>query len=613
MRAQTFSRLVAALVLVSASCGRDEPSGGSGGSAASAGTSGFGGSGGMPSGGTGGAGGVGGAAGVAPGGSGGTGGIGSAGGGGVGGAGGASVPDAGLDDAAIDAGDDGYVGPWPPAASYANPVLWEDLADIDVLRVDDTFYYLASNMHYSPGAPILRSYDLVQWEYAGHAIPVLDFSAKYDLEGGQAYVKGTWASFLNYRASNETFYFGGCIEFGKTYIYTAKQVEGPWQKHPAINACYYDAGLLIDDDDAMYVAYGNTEIHVAELSSDGFSQVRSEHVFSTPGDIGTLEGARFYKIDGHYYIFLTRPPDGQFILKGDSPFGPYEVRTLVDRIGSPVSGSGAPHQGGLVQLQNGAWYYLGFIDAYPGGRVPVLAPVTWGADGWPSVERVDDRWGASYPYPDVPRPPRAIAPRTGIDRFEGSTLRHDWEWNHNPDNSKWSGGDGLHLTTATKTSDLYRARNTLTRRILGPTSTATIELDISSMSDGDRTGLALFRNAAAWIGVKKAGTSATVVMVNGLTMDGSWNTTSTGNEAASAPLAGTTVWLRVAADIRPGANSKGRFSYSTDGTTFTQLGPDYTMINSWQFFMGYRYAIFNYATVATGGSVTVRSFEVAQP
>jgi beta-xylosidase len=550
---------------------------------------------------------TGGTAGGAPSGSGGSGGAGAMGGGG------SQAPDSGTPSDAGTQVDAGYVGPWPPAATYTNPVLWEDLADIDILRVDDTFYYTASNMHYSPGAPILRSFDLVQWEYAGHAVPVLDFSPAYDLSGGHAYVKGTWASFLNYRASNQTFYFGACIEFSRTYIFTAQAVEGPWAKHPAIDNCYYDGGLLIDDDDTMYVAYGNTQISVAELSADGLGQVRAEPVFSTPEEIGTLEGARFYKINGSYYIFLTRPPDGQFILKASDPFGPYEVRTLVDRIAAPIPGGGSPHQGGLVQLQNGDWYYMGFVDAFPGGRVPVLAPITWDAQGWPALEAVEGRWGVSYRYPDVPRPPRAIAPRTGTDRFEGATLRHDWEWNHNPDNTKWSLDEGLKLQTATVTTDLYRARNTLTRRILGPTSTATIELAFDTMNDGDRAGLALLRQSSAWIGVKRSGGTTTLVMVEGLTMDNSWNTTSTGTEAASAPLSGDTVFLRVSADIRPGANSQARFSYSTDGTSFMELGPAFTMNNAWQFFMGYRYAIFNYATVAAGGSVTVRSFSVSTP
>ena len=66
------------------------------------------------------------------------------------------------------------VTPWPPSSTFSNPVFWEDLADADVFRVGDTFYYSASTMHYSPGAPILRSYDLVHWEFVGHAVPSLD-------------------------------------------------------------------------------------------------------------------------------------------------------------------------------------------------------------------------------------------------------------------------------------------------------------------------------------------------------------------------------------------------------------------------------------------------------
>ena len=81
------------------------------------------------------------------------------------------------------------VTPWPPSPTFSNPVMWEDLADADVFRVGDTFYYSASTMHYSPGAPILRSYDLVHWEFAGHSVPSLAFGAKYDLNGnGRAYV-----------------------------------------------------------------------------------------------------------------------------------------------------------------------------------------------------------------------------------------------------------------------------------------------------------------------------------------------------------------------------------------------------------------------------------------
>ena len=499
----------------------------------------------------------------------------------------------------------------PPTSQYSNPVLWQDFADIEVIRVGDAYYYTASTMHYSPGAPILRSYDLVNWEFAGHAVPSLDFGAKYSLSGGQAYVDGIWASSLTHRRSNGTFYWAGCIDFANTHIYTASSVEGPWNRHTTINNCYYDAGLLVDDNDTMYVAYGNGTISVAQLSADGRTQVRAQQVFTTPSSIGTLEGARFYKRNGNYYIFLTRPANGQYILKStNGPFGPYELRQVLLDLPGPIPGGGVPHQGSLVETPSGNWHYMGFVDAYPGGRVPVLAPITWTADGWPVLQTVNGRWGATYPYPTTPRPVRSMI---GPDAFTGSTLAPRWEWNHNPDNTRWSTGDGLRLQTATVTNDLYRARNTLTHRVQGPTSTATIELDYTAMRDGDRAGLAMLRNSSAWIGVKRDNGATRVVMTDGLTMDSSWNTTGTGVERAGAAVSGGKVWLRVNADIRPGSTSRATFSYSTNGTTFTPLGPAFTLNNQWQFFMGYRYAIFNHATQSLGGSVTVDRFDLTTP
>jgi beta-xylosidase len=267
----------------------------------------------------------------------------------------------------------------------------------------------------------------------------------------------------------------------------------------------------------------------------------------------------------------------------------------------------------MVQTQNGDWYYLSFVDAYPGGRVPALAPITWTADGWPVLQTVNGRWGTSYPYPNVPPPPRQVKPMIGTDMFAGTTLGPQWEWNHNPDTSRYTVNNGLRLQTATVTNDLYAARNTLTHRIQGPTSTATIELDYSTMANGDRSGLAMLRQSSAWIGIKRDNNATRVVMTDGLTMDGSWNTTGTGTERASANVSGGRIWLRVKADIRPGSGRQALFSYSTDGTNFTSLGPAFTLNNAWQFFMGYRYGIFNHATQALGGAVTVRRFDLTTP
>lgn len=253
---------------------------------------------------------------------------------------------------------------------------------------------------------------------------------------------------------------------------------------------------------------------------------------------------------------------------------------------------------------------MAFVDAYPGGRVPALAPITWTADGWPVLQTVNGRWGVNYP---APLPPRPVKPLIGSDTFAGTALGPQWEWNHDPDTSRYAVNNGLTLQTATVTGDLYAARNTLTHRIQGPTSTATIELDHGAMRDGDRAGLAMLRQSSAWVGVKRDNGTPRVVMTNGLAMDGNWNTTNTGAEAASAAITGSRIWLRVNADIRPGSGRQARFSYSTDGTTFTPLGSALTLNNTWQFFMGYRFGIFNYATQSLGGAVTVRRFDLTTP
>jgi beta-xylosidase len=502
-------------------------------------------------------------------------------------------------------------------SSYSNPLIWEDLPDLEVIRAGETYYYTASSFHHSPGAPLLRSYDLVHWEYLSHSVPVLDFDSSYNLSGSRSYVNGIWASTLQYRDSNKTFYWMGCMHNkGGGYVFTAKSPEGPWTKNSS-QACYYDMGLLIDKDtDKMYVAWGNNSINVAELSADGLREVRRQEVLKTPASLsGPLEGSRFYKINGNYYIFMTQYANGEYVARStNGPFGPYEIRPFAVKLPYAGTGSGAaPHQGGIVQTQNGDWYYIAFNDAYPAGRVPVMAPMSWN-NGWPSVNLVNGQWGQSYPFPNLPCGADKVKSRNEKDTFSTTTLRQDWEWNHNPDNSKWSSGNGLVLNTATITSDLYAARNTLTHRIEGPRTIATMELDYSGMRDGDVAGLGALRDSSAWIGVKKTNGATRVVTTQGVTLDSSWNTSSLGSESASSNISGGKIWLRVDADVRTTSDGgTARFYYSTNGTQFNLLGSTLTMKRDWQYFLGYRFGIFNYATQSLGGSVRIASFDLAKP
>jgi beta-xylosidase len=416
----------------------------------------------------------------------------------------------------------------------------------------------------------------------------------------------------------------GCVE-GKTYIWTAdghnaaanngEVSSWSWTAAGTIPTCYYDSGLFIDDDDTIYVAYGNTQIKVAQLNAAGTAEVKNQNVYKDPNGL-TLEGSRMYKRDGMYYIFATKPADDEWVLRSKNPWGPYEAKILVDSIAGPLPNAGNSHQGGVVDTKDGKWYYVAFMDSYPGGRIPVVAPLTWTADGWPEVTKVNGTWGKTYPVPVATT--KTVTPPAGLDTFASSALSNEWEWNHNPDNTKWSLAGGLHLRTATVTNDLFSARNTLTHRILGPKSSGTFKIDISKMTSGDRAGAVLFRDTSAYIGVHKDGSTTNLVMVNNLNMNSDWTTKSVGTVVATGPaLAATTkdLYLRIESDITPAFSATNAvrqttFWYSTDGKTFKQLGPAFSMSNTWQFFTGYRFGVFSFATKALGGEVLVKSFEM---
>ncbi|KAF1976829.1 glycosyl hydrolase family 43 protein [Bimuria novae-zelandiae CBS 107.79] len=516
------------------------------------------------------------------------------------------------------------------AATFTNPILWEDYPDLEVIRVGDVFYYTSSTFAFSPGAPILKSYDLVNWTPVTHSVPTLNFGSEYSLTNStnRAYVKGIWASSLRYRESTDTFYWLGCIASSKSYLWTASNTGAKsnngevtnwnWKAAATIDKCYYDNGLLIDDDDTIYVAYGSTNIMVAQLNKDGTAEVKSQTVYQGSTYI---EGSRMYKINGYYYIFVTKPAIDEWVLKSKSPWGPYEMKVLVENIKGPLDNAGAAHQGGIVSTKDGNWYYIAFLDSFPGGRIPVAAPITWSSDGWPLlVKDSTGAWGKTYPFPV--NTTKTVPPPTGVDTFKSTSLSHEWEWNHNPDTSAYKlfGGasGGMQLSTATVTNDLYSARNTLTHRIIGPKSSGTFHLDITSLTDGDRAGAALFRDHSAYIGIHRENTTNRLVYVNNLSIDvvNGWKTNAIGTVAASLTLPSSTkqVWLRVKADITPAFNTATQrtttFWYSLDGKTWTQLGGAFAMTNDWQFFTGFRYAVFNFATKALGGKVVMKSFEM---
>ncbi|KAL2211730.1 Arabinanase/levansucrase/invertase [Sarocladium strictum] len=512
-------------------------------------------------------------------------------------------------------------------ATFENPVLFQDLPDIDVFRVGSVYYYSTSTFAFSPGAPVLKSYDLVNWTPITHSVPdVADFGDEYNLNGDddRAYVKGIWASSMRYRESDDKFYWMGCIQStGKTFLYTspgngAAENDGEnddwdWTLEGTIDECFYDNGIFFDDDDTMYVTWGARQLRVTELSADGLSIVRTETVYNSGEDL-YLEGAHLYKTHGYYWVCPTKVASGQYILRASEPFGPYEVREFWDNLDGPLPHAGYAHQGGMVDTPEGDWHYLAFLDAYPAGRIPVLAPIVWSDDDWPSIVLDDNGdWGVTYPMPV--KTDKTVPGVERIDDFSGSTLHPEWEWNHSPDPDYFElASGGLVLKTANVVEDLFNARNTLTHRITGPRSLATWHLDISGMTEGDRAGAAIFRDESAYIGVHKDSNGTRIVFVDEINLDSDYKTISRGTVAETGPSVkcNKEVWFRVDADVTPAFGlapvREAHFYFSLDGETWEQLGT-FVLHNRWQWFTGFRFAAFNFATEELGGEVVVKSFE----
>ena len=128
--------------------------------------------------------------------------------------------------------------------TYTNPLLWGDWPDPDVIRVGDDFYMVSTSMHYVPGCPILKSKDLVNWEIVSYAVNRYEEDPRYNLKGGEMYLRGSWAATIRYH--NGLFYVCFCTpnwEKGHFSMCTAKDVKGPWTR-TIFPEYLYDPGLF---------------------------------------------------------------------------------------------------------------------------------------------------------------------------------------------------------------------------------------------------------------------------------------------------------------------------------------------------------------------------------
>jgi beta-xylosidase len=491
--------------------------------------------------------------------------------------------------------------------TYSNPLFYDEFSDPDLIRVGSDFYLTGTTMHAMPGLPVLHSRDLVNWTLLGYALDRLDLGPEYRLEGGgQIYGRGIWAPSFRYHAG--TFHIFSNVNGRTTQLFRAADPHGPWTR-TAMRRSFHDLSVLFDDDGKVYVVWGHRDIHFAQLDTDLTDIVPGTERVIIPADAGMGEGSHFYKIRGRYYIVSAwyerrmRMP----CARADRPEGPYEVNPeisadedfglaqgyrLRSAAGPPFDiaapdpsarGHLSMHQGGIVDTPTGEWWGFSMMDYNSVGRLTMLSPVTW-QDGWPffglpgNLGRTPRTW--VKPQTGVTSPPSAPYQRN--DDFAGPTRANVWQWNHVPDDTRWSlterrGFLRLHSLSA---PDFWSARNTLTQRAIGPRSVPTVVLETGGMRPGDVAGLGLLNFPYAWIGVRRGSGGFTVEQFDQTT-----------GMTVRRPLRAGRVWLRADCDF---LSEKARFSYSTDGRRFESLGGEFTMVFQLTTFQGVRYSLFHY-------------------
>lgn len=535
--------------------------------------------------------------------------------------------DANIVKSTITSADDGN-------GNYTNPVIFADVPDIDFIRVDDAYYMVSTTMHLSPGCPIMKSYDLVNWEIVNYVYNTLDDADNLALRNDEHnYGQGQWAATIRY---NNGIYYVGFVSYatGKTYIYYTKDIEnGKWDRFE-FNEGFHDMSLLFDDDGKVYIIYGGGQIWCVELESD-LSAIKPETKRKIIDDAGLVpgclaEGSHAYKMNGYYYIFIITWPSGgrrtQLCYRSKSLDGEWEMRVVLDD-NLDFHDAGVA-QGGIIDTVDGDWYCFLFQDHGAVGRAPVLMPMEWDND-WP-IAGIDGKAPKTAKIPiqghekksivtsdefinsQIVRPYHNFAnslEEAGENDYNGSNLLLEWQWNHNPDNRLWSLTERegyLRLKTGLFCHSITEARNTLTQRTFGPECSAYIKLDVSNMQNGDVSGFSAFAERYGYVGVKVEGDEKYLIMAKYDDND----SVEQEFEIERVKLDANEVYLRIDCDFVD-ATDKAYFYYSLDGENWTKIGNTLQMNYYGLHFMGYRYAIFNYATKQTGGYVDVDFFRVS--
>ena len=508
--------------------------------------------------------------------------------------------------------------------TFNNPVLHADYSDPDAVRVGLDYFMVASSFTAVPGLPILHSKDLVHWDLVNHALPRLVPEAVFKTPQHGA---GVWAPAIRHHAGKYWIYYPD-PDHG-IYVTTAADPRGAWSKPVLVKGGkgLIDPCPLWDEDGSVYLVHAFARsragfanvLHLNRLTADGQRVADKGRVVSDgnalPG-YTTLEGPKFYKRNGWYYVFA--PAGGvktgwQSVFRSRRIDGPYEGRIVLAQGATDVNG---PHQGALVDTPSGEWWFLHFQDAEAYGRIVHLQPVEW-RDDWPVIGADTDGDGKGEPRRTWKKPAlpewKTVAPPTS-DTFSSGRLGLQWQWQANPD-AAWfaflKGEPGLQLNAVPTAGNLWQAPNLLLQKFPAREFTATAVMDGSRLRDGEQAGLVVFGADYVWAGIERRGDAWAVTVIE--VADAAKATNE--QEVTTMPLASPRVTVQVAV----AAGGRYTFAFIPEGGTLTPIAT--TFVARPGRWVGAKVGVFASGPKAArstrlrqgsgeAGSVIVRSFTV---
>ena len=482
---------------------------------------------------------------------------------------------------------------------YKNPIIYADYSDPDIIRVGDDFYMTASSFTYLPGLPILHSKDLVNWEIINYAAKQLQ--ERYDTPQHGC---GVWAPSIRYHGGRFYIYYGdpdlGIMMTSTTDIY------GEWD--PVI--CVKEGKGLIDtcplwdDDGRAYIVHGyansrcgiKSKLGLFEMNPDGKSVISEDKIiFDGTVSHPTLEGPKFYKRNGYYYIMAPAggvPTGWQTVLRSKSVDGPYEDRIVLRQGLTDVNG---PHQGGWIELKSGESWFVHFQDVEVAGRIVHLQPVRWIND-WPVMgENVDDGLCGQpvmiHKKPDVGGEYPVMTIATSDD-FSSDKLGLQWQWQANPRDDWYSlteNPNHLRLyaigTKRAEDATMWKLPNVLTQLWQAPSMVTTVKVEIPKGVGRNKAALGVIGLEYGYIALKDDGT---VFFAKG----DSETRDLLDREVCVADKVVTQNYVYLRTEViskQNGYTAKVTCSYSLDGEHFHTLGNFMAKQGKW---VGAKHAIF---------------------